>query len=119
MSTNARIDENCDFQQVALPLDLAIGEHILQRIRLEGDSESGTWHELYLVGTPHGFLIEKHSGSSVGGGRSKETWFHRTLADAKRTYSQIYSYKLSHKRQSPGKRKVAKDENEGQQKFFN
>jgi hypothetical protein len=113
-----RVDENCDFQQIALPLDLAIGEHILQRIRLEADSELSAWYELYLVVTQSGFLIEKHSGSSRSNSRLKETWFRRTLPEAKRKYSQILSLKLNHKRRSPRKYKVVNDENQEQQKLF-
>ena len=117
MSKDARVDENSDFQQIALPLDFAIGEHILHRIRLEADSEPGVWYELYLVVTPNGFLIEKHSGSSSGHDRLKETWFRRALPAAKRKYSQVFSCKLNHKRRSPGKNGVS-DESHGQQRLF-
>lgn len=118
MVKNARVDENCDFQQVALPLDISIGEHVLQRIRFESNSEAGSWYELYLVVSPKGFLIEQHSGSLRVPGRLKETWLHRTLTDAKRNYSHIYSCKLSKKRRSTNKLKVVNDEKEGQQKLF-
>ena len=102
---------NTDFQQIALPLDLCIGEHVLQRTRLEADSALGAWYELYLVVTPSGFLIEKHSGSSRNLGRQKETWFRRRRADAERKYSQILSNKLNPNRRSPRKYKVVVDEN--------
>ena len=118
MAQNARVDKNSDFQQIALPLDLAIGEHILQRIRLEADRQLSSWYELYLVVTPHGFLIEKHSGSSMGNSRLKETWFRQTIPEAKRKYSQILSSKLNHERRSPRKSKGVNDEKEGQQKLF-
>lgn len=118
MAQNARVDKNSDFQQIALPLDLAIGEHILQRIRLEADSRLSSWYELYLVVTPHGFLIEKHSGSPMGHSRLKETWFRQTIPEAKRKYSQILNSKLQHKRRNPGQSKGVNDEKEGQQKLF-
>jgi hypothetical protein len=113
MAQNARIVKNSDFQQIALPLDLAIGEHILQRVRLEADSQLSTWYELYLVVTPTGFLIEKHSGSSMGQSRLKETWFRQTIPEAKRKYSQLLSSRRNH-----GKSKGVNDEKEGQQKLF-
>jgi len=116
--SSANIEENSDFQQIALPLDLATGEHVLQRIRLEAESELSAWYELYLVVTPNGFLIEKHSGSSRGPGRLKETWFRRSLPEAKRKYSQILSIKLNNKRRSPRKYKVVNYENQSQQKLF-
>jgi len=102
---------NTDFQQIALPLDLCIGEHVLQRTRLEADSTLGAWYELYLVVTPNGFLIEKHSGSSRSSGRLKETWFRRRRADAEHKYCQILSNKLNPNRRSPRKYKVVIDEN--------
>lgn len=119
MVNNARLDLNTDFQQVALPLDLAFGEHIIQRIRLEAESELGAWYELYLVVTPSGFLIEKHSGSARSFSRQKETWFRRTLPEAKRKYSQILSCKLNHNRRNQRKYKVAIDESKKQQELFN
>jgi hypothetical protein len=106
MAQTVRVEENSDFQQIALPLDLGSGEHVLQRIRLEAESASGAWYELYLVGTPNGFLIEKHSGSACGLSRQKETWFRRNLPDAERKYTQILTSKLNHKRRSPRKYKV-------------
>jgi hypothetical protein len=66
-----RVEENCDFQQIALPLDLGTGEQVLQRVRLEAESAFGAWYELYLVVTPNGFLIEKHSGSTHSLSRQK------------------------------------------------
>ena len=105
-----RVEENSDFQQIALPLNLCIGEHVLQRTRLEADSTLGAWYELYLVDTPSGFLIEKHSGSSHSLSRHKETWFRRTLPDAERKYSQILNSKLNQKRHSPRKYKVVMEQ---------
>ncbi len=55
--SKAQIEANTDFQQIALPLDLCIGEHVLQRTRLEAESTLGAWYELYLVVTPSGFLV--------------------------------------------------------------
>lgn len=118
MARDARVDSNCDFQQIALPLNLAIGEHVLQRARLEANSGLNIWYELYLVLTPTGFLIEKHSGSSSGQGRLKETWHRQTLPDAKRKFSQIYKSKLNNNRQNSKKQKVVSDENQGQQELF-
>jgi hypothetical protein len=109
MAQTARVEDNCDFQQISLPLDLAIGEQVLQRIRLEAESALGAWYELYLVVTPNGFLIEKHSGSARGLSRQKETWFRRTLPDAERKYTQILSSKLNQKRSSPRKYKVVEN----------
>ncbi len=106
MAQTVRVEENSDFQQIALPLDLGSGEHVLQRIRLEAESARGAWYELYLVGTPSGFLIEKHSGSACGLSRQKETWFRRNLPDAERKYTQILTNKLNQKRRSPRKYKV-------------
>jgi hypothetical protein len=118
MAQTVLVEKNSDFQQIALPLDLAIGEHVLQRIRLEADSLQSAWYELYLVVTTNGFLIEKHSGSSRSPSRMKETWFRRSLPEAKRKYSQILSLKLNRERKSPRKYKVVNNENEGQQKLF-
>ncbi len=118
MFQNVRVEENSDFQQIALPLDLAIGEHILQRIRLEAESTLGAWYELYLVITPSGFLIEKHSGSTRSPSRQKETWYRRSLPEAKRKYTQILNSKLSQRRSNPRKYKVVKDENQEQPKLF-
>lgn len=118
MGENARVDENCDFQQIALPLNLSIGDHVLQRIHIDTDRGQGVWHELYLVVTPNGFLIEKHSGSSKEVGRLKETWFCPALPEAKRKYSQIFSCNLSNKCRSPRKDKVVNNEKEKQQKLF-
>ena len=101
-----RVEENSDFQQIALPLDLCIGEHVLQRTRLEAESTFGAWYELYLVITPNGFLIEKHSGSARGLSRQKETWFRRNRVDAEHKYTQILNSKLNQKRRSPRKYKV-------------
>ncbi len=101
-----RVEENSDFQQIALPLDLCIGEHVLQRTRLEAESTFGAWYELYLVVTPNGFLIEKHSGSARGLSRQKETWFRRNRVDAEHKYTQILNSKLNQKRRSPRKYKV-------------
>ncbi len=109
MAQTARIEENVDFQQMALPLGLGIGERILQHICLEANSALGAWYELYLVMTPGGFLIEKHSGSSRSLSRQKETWFRRTFAEADRKYSQILNSKLNQKRQSPRKYKVVEN----------
>ena len=106
MGRTARIEENSDFQQMDLPLDLAKGEKVLQRTRLVADSAKGAWYELYLVGIPHGYLIEKHSGISSGHGRQKEIWFRRDLADAERKYSKIISDKLNPQRRSPRKYRV-------------
>ena len=95
---------NTNFQQFALPLvELGIGEHVLQSTRLEAESVFGAWYELYLVVTPIGFLIEKHSGSARGLSRQIETWFRRNKVDAKRKYSQILNSKLNQKRRSPRK----------------
>ena len=106
MAQTVRVEENSDFQQIALPLDLGSGEHVLQRIRLEAESVRGAWYELYLVCTQSGFLIEKHSGSAYGLSRHKETWFRRSLPDAERKYTQILTNKLNQKRRSPRKYKV-------------
>ncbi len=106
MAQTVRVEENSDFQQISLPLDLACGEHLLQRTRLEAESTWGAWYELYLVGTPSGFLIEKHSGSSHSPSRQKEIWFRRNLPDAERKYTQILNGKLNEKRRSPRKYKV-------------
>lgn len=38
MAQAVRVEENSDFQQISLPLDLGSGEHVLQRIRLEAES---------------------------------------------------------------------------------
>ena len=103
---SVRVEENSDFQQIALPLELGFGERILQSTRLEAESAFGAWYELYLVVTPSGFLIEKHSGSSHSLSRQKETWFRRSQADAERKYSQILTSKLNQKRRSPRKYKV-------------
>lgn len=106
MAQAAQVEENSDFQQISLPLDLGSGDHVLQRIRLEAESTFGAWYELYLVFTPSGFLIEKHSGSSRGLSRQKETWFRRNLPDAERKYAQILNSKLNQKRCSSRKYKV-------------
>lgn len=106
MAQTVRVEENSDFQQMALPLVLGGGEHIHQRIRLEAESAFGAWYELYLVVTPSGFLIEKHSGSSRSHSRQKETWFRRTLPEAERKYSQILNSKLNQKRRSPRRYKI-------------
>lgn len=106
MAPTVRIEENCDFQQIALPLDLGCGEHVLQRTRLEAESSRDAWYELYLVATPSGFLIEKHSGSSHSPSRHKEIWFRRTFPDAERKYIQILNGKLNQQRRSPRKYKV-------------
>ena len=106
MAQTARVEENSDFQQMALPLELGFGERVLNSIRLEAESVMGAWYELYLVLTPNGYLIEKHSGSSHGQGRQKETWFRRSLPDAERKYAQILNNKLNQKRRSPRKYKV-------------
>ena len=106
MAQIVRVEENSDFQQIVLPLELGFGEHVLQRIRLEAESAFGAWYELYLVVTPNGFLIEKHSGSSHTLNRQKETWFRRNKVDAERKYSQILCSKLNQKRRSPRKYKV-------------
>jgi hypothetical protein len=106
MAQTALIEENADFQQMALPLELGSGERILQRIRLEAESVRGAWYELYLVDTLNGFLIEKHSGSAHGHSRQKETWFRRTRPDAERKYTQILSSKLNQKRKNPRKYQV-------------
>lgn len=103
MAQNAYVEKNADFQQMNLPLELNAGEQVLQQIRLEAESVRSAWYELYLVRTPNGFLIEKHSGSLLGHSRQKETWFRRTLCDAERKYSQILSNKLNPKRRSPRK----------------
>ena len=97
---------NSEFQQIALPLELSGEEQVLRRTRLEADSALGAWYELYLVATPSGFLIEKHSGSSQRPGRHKEIWFRRTLPDAERKYSGIISSKLNPTRPSPRKYQV-------------
>lgn len=109
MARTARVDENADFQQLELPLELGSGEQILQRIRLEAESVRGAWYELYLVKSPNGFLIEKHSGSSCGHGRQKETWFRRTLPEAERKYSLILNSKLNQKRRNPRKYQVVEN----------
>ncbi|MEI6703958.1 MAG: hypothetical protein WCL71_10570 [Deltaproteobacteria bacterium] len=108
---SVRVEENSDFQQIVLPLvELGFGEHVLQSTRLEADSTLGAWYELYLVVTPSGFLIEKHSGSARGLSRQKETWFRRRLADAEHKYSQILNSKLNQKRRSPRKYKVVEND---------
>lgn len=106
MAQAARIESNVDFQQIALPLDLGIGESVLKHVRLEADSVFGAWYELYLVEARDGFLIEKHSGSSRGLNRHKETWFRRKLPDAERKFDHILNSKLNQKRKSPRKYKV-------------
>lgn len=106
MKQAVRIEENNDLQQIELPLDLGSGEHIQQHIRLEAESTFGAWYELYLVVTPGGYLIEKHSGSSRGFSRQKEIWFRRTLSEAERKYSQILNSKLNQKRRNPRRYKV-------------
>jgi hypothetical protein len=110
MPQTVLVEENADFKQIALPLNLERGERILQRIRLEAESVRGAWYELYLVDTPNGFLIEKHSGSAHGFSRQKETWFRRTLPDAERKYSQILNSKLNQKRKNPRKYQVVGSE---------
>jgi hypothetical protein len=85
---------------------------------LEADNEVGAWYELYLILVPNGFLIEMHTGSLRGHGRLKETWLLRSLPDAKRKYSQIFSCKLPHKRRDFRKYNFVSNENEGQQKLF-
>lgn len=70
---SVRVEENSDYQQIVLPLELGFGEQLLQSTRLEAESVFGAWYELYLVVTPNGFLIEKHSGSSHSLSRQKET----------------------------------------------
>jgi hypothetical protein len=112
------VDRNSDFQQIALPLDLAIGEHVLLHRRLETGNLQNYWYELYLVVTPHGFLIEKHSGSSGVKDRLKETWFGRSLREAKRKYSQIFSFKLNHARKKHGKDKAVNEAEQAQQQLF-
>jgi|GEM_PF-2764951 len=112
MAQNVRVEENSDFQQITLPLELGFGEQILQSIRLEAESLFGAWYELYLVLTPSGYLIEKHSGSARGLSRQKETWFRRRLPDAERKYSQILNSKLNQKRRSPRKYKVVNNDEE-------
>ena len=106
MAQTVRVEENCDFQQIPLPVELGSGEHILRHIRLEAESVFGAWYELYLVETQSGFLIEKHSGSNRCSNRQKETWFRRSLPDAERKYTQILNSKLNQKRRSPRKYKV-------------
>ena len=106
MAQTVRVEENCDSEPVSIPLVLGSGEHILRRIRLEAESVQGAWYELYLVGTPGGFLIEKHSGSARSLSRQKETWFRRSLPDAERKYCQILSSKLNQQRRSPRRYKV-------------
>jgi len=114
-----KVEENSDFQQIVLPLELGFEEHILQRTRLEADSTLGAWYELYLVVTPNGFLIEKHSGSSHSLVRQKETWFRRRRTDAERKYHQILSNKLNPNRRSPRKYKVVTDATRECQALFN
>lgn len=118
MTQSVRIEEDCDFQQIALPIDFGSGEHVLQRIRREAGSKTGTWYELYLVVTSSGFLIEKHSGSSQQHGRLKETWFRRFLPDAKRIYSRILRCILNQKFLSPKKNRGLNNEEKKQQKLF-
>lgn len=109
MAQTSRVEANVDFQQLALPLDLAVGDRILQHTRLEAESVRCAWCELYLVMTPNGFLIEKHSGSSRGASRQKETWSRRTLPDAERKYSQILNSMLNQMRQGLRKYKVVEN----------
>jgi hypothetical protein len=73
MAQTSRVEANVDFQQLALPLALAIGCCILEHIRLEAESALGPWYELYSVLTPSGFLIEKHSGASRSPGKQLES----------------------------------------------
>ena len=102
----ASIGKESYFVEQDLPLDLGSGEQLLQSTRLEADSVWKAWYELYLVATASGYLIEKHSGSAQRPGWHKETWFRRTLPDAKRKYTQILNGKLNPTRHSPRKYKV-------------
>jgi len=106
MGKTARVEKNCDFRQMGLPLNLGEGEKVLRHTRLIAESVKGAWYELYLIDIPHGYLIEKHSGISSGQGRQKETWFRRELNEAERKYSQILRDKLNPLRKSPRKYKV-------------
>ena len=99
-------EKNGDFSQMELPLELGKGEKVLQHARLVAASTKGAWYELYLVGIPHGFLIEKHSGVSNSPGRQKETWFRRNLVDAENKYFKIIKDKLNPERKSPRKYRV-------------
>lgn len=110
MKKTVQIEEGGDFQQNALPLDLGIGEELLRRIRLEADSALAAWYELYLVATPGGFLIEKHSGSLQTQRRQKEIWFRRSRPEAERKFSQILKNKLNPQRKSPRKYSVAEQQ---------
>lgn len=108
MADAAHVEGNADFQQLALPLELAGDEQVLQFVRLEAESVKRAWYELYLVMTPNGFLIEKHSGSSHSHSRQKETWFRRTRPEAEQKYSMILNGKLNQNRRSPRKYQVVK-----------
>ena len=104
MAITARVEQNSDFQQLALPIDLAIGERVLQHTRLEAESVHGAWYELYLVSIPGGYFVEKHSGSSCRLGRQKETWFRRTLGEAERKYAKILTSAYSDPNRPPFRR---------------
>ena len=97
---------NCDFSQMELPLELGKGEKVLQRARLVAASAKGAWYELYLVGIPHGYLIEKHSGITNSIVRQKETWLRRNLIDAENKFSKIIKDKLNPERKSPRKYRI-------------
>jgi hypothetical protein len=100
------LEKISDFQQMDLPLVLGKGEKVLLRTRLVADSALGAWYELYLVGIPHGYLIEKHSGVSTSHGRQKEIWFRRNLTEAERKFSKIIDDKINPLRRSPRKYRV-------------
>ena len=100
------VEENTDFQQMELPLDLGKGEKVLQRTRLVAESARQAWYELYLIRIPHGFLIEKHSGITNSPSRQKETWFRRDQAAAENKFFGIIKDKLNPERKSPRKYRV-------------
>jgi hypothetical protein len=106
MPRKVQKDKNSDFNQMELPLELGKGEEVLQRARLVAASKQGAWYELYLVGIPHGYLIEKHSGVSNSPSRQKETWFRRNLVDAENKFFKIIKDKLNPERKSPRKYQI-------------
>ncbi|QOX81059.1 hypothetical protein FY034_18965 (plasmid) [Trichlorobacter lovleyi] len=77
-------------------------ERMIMRSRLESDSVQHAWYELALISIRGGFLIEKHSGSDIGG-LNIEIWFRRSLDAAEKKYSQILHEKIKPDRKSPRK----------------
>lgn len=78
-------------------------ERMIMRSRLESDSTANKpFYELALIAIRGGFLIEKHSGSDIGG-LNVEIWFRRSLDAAEKKYGQILSEKINPARKSPRK----------------